>query len=74
MLRRSILQELYENYKDRPFNLTRLSDLKTLGDVDPKDIVWNAAYLENAGYIEKNRVSALNFLTLSEQKFFTELY
>ncbi|MEE8574286.1 MAG: hypothetical protein V3T30_02640 [Thermodesulfobacteriota bacterium] len=51
LLRRKILEKLYTNFKNAPFNLTRVSSLIEELEVTLDELLWNVVYLNDAGYL-----------------------
>jgi hypothetical protein len=52
LLRRCILENLYDIFKAYPYAVVELRQLAENCRVSPKELNWNLVYLEKRGYVE----------------------
>jgi hypothetical protein len=52
LLRRCIVQKLYELFKEHPYAVVELRQLEENCGAVPKELNWNMVYLEKRGYVE----------------------
>lgn len=52
ILRRNIIQVLYELFKAVPYAAVDLGEIETQCQSDPATLNWNLVYLEKCGFVE----------------------
>lgn len=66
MLRRCILETLYEIFKEYPYAEVEPEQIIELCRTDTKELNWNLVYLEKCGYVELGKsLDSIPFIACS---------